>query len=141
MRSRGIQDPQHGSGRKAEDHRRKPRPMRIPGNEGSAHLGECGIDADVRTADDIRSTPAWRSRASGRVITDDQHMWQRATQRGQGVQRRPGERRRSGSGYDESRLCMLDWLRAINPATGEAAIIWSRCRHSCWRTPLNDDGA
>ena len=54
-----------------------------------------------------------QSRLQGGLITDDQHMRQRATQRGQGVQRhRPGEPAPQGIGYGESRLGMLDWFES-----------------------------
>src|SRR4249920_3593812 len=89
--------------------------------KGQCTSAECGIDADVAgLADDIRSNSCMaQSRLQGGLITDDQHMWQRATQRGQGIQRhRPGEAAPQRIGYDESRLCMLDWFESDQPGNG-----------------------
>ena len=65
-------------------------------------------------ADDLHcKSCAAQPRLQGGLITDDQHMRQCATQRGQGVQRhRPREPAPQGIGYGESGLGMLDWFES-----------------------------
>ena len=96
------------------------------GVEAERAAGEGRIHTDVPgLADDLhRKFCAAQPRLEGGLITDDQHMRQRATQRRQGVQRhRPGEPAPQGIGYRESRLRILGGLECDHRGGGGA------CRH------------
>ena len=114
MRSRGSENPRNRfgpQGRKITD-RGQDRGESL-GAEARRASGEGRIHADVAGfADDLQhKSCSAQTRLQGRLITDDEDMRQRATQRGQSVERhRPREPAPQGVGYGEPGLGMLDWF-------------------------------